>query len=87
MKTAQLIKGPYPRFQGGGTRCLWRTSTGEHIITSSIAHIPMGIYPVGETMAFLADADGNITDLSELACTGYDRHTECITDAGYEVVS
>lgn len=87
--TATLVRGPYTwkadDGEGTATRCLWETSTGDHILTSSI-HIPRTILnDLRETMAFPADETGSILDFGELACVGYDQHQEAIESAGYTI--
>lgn len=82
MNTATLINGPVSTYSGG-TRCLWKTNTGNYIITSSIDDKCEP--PISETEAFPATAEGNITVFTSLAHADANQHEQCIKNAGYEI--
>ena len=66
---------------------LWRVSPDKsadtfatHVVTSSVRHLL-----VRETMAFWANAAGEVGDWFELACTAPGEHVACLEAAGFEV--
>lgn len=70
------------------TQFLWRVSPDKtaatfstHVVTSSV-----GYAFARETMAFWANAAGEVVDWSELACTAPGEHVKCLEAAGFEVV-
>lgn len=88
MKTARLIWKRDTDPDRAATRCLWHTSDGAYIVTSSV-RISEHQYTdavVSETMTFPADDTGNVTDWEELGVSAYDDHEGALRAAGYEVV-
>lgn len=82
-KTARLIRGPWTT-EFLTERCLWQTSDGEHIVTSSVPPSPET--EAGETLAFRGDETGELDFRSELGAAPVDAHAGAIRSAGYEVV-
>ena len=71
-----------------GTQLLWQVvddndtaAFSTHVVTSSVNWVF-----ARETMAFWANADGDIVDWGDLACTGPGEHVACLKAAGFEVV-
>lgn len=82
-KTARLIRGPWTT-EFLTERCLWQTSGGDHIVTSSVPPSPER--GAGETIAFPGDSAGELDFRSELGAAPVDDHARAIRSAGYEVV-
>lgn len=68
-----------------GEQCLWRVESytrtpATHVVTSSVNR-----WLTKETMAFWANAVGEIVDWDELASAGAGKHVACLMDAGFAV--
>jgi len=78
--TATLIRGPWYVEAVGGfvERCLWETTDGKFILTSSVNQ-SWGF----ETKAFHADEHGNPAGMSEIGEAGFNDHVGALRAAGY----
>ena len=53
---------------GTGRTAVVRNSSGQHFLISEVHRTPMPGYRIDETMVFRSDAEGNVTEWSEVFC-------------------
>jgi len=53
---------------GTGRTAVVRNSSGQHFLISEVHRSPMPGYRIDETMVFRSDAEGNVTEWSEVFC-------------------
>ena len=51
---------------GTGRTAVVRNSSGQHFLISEVHRTPMPGYRIDETMVFRSDAEGNVTEWSEV---------------------
>ena len=53
---------------GVGRTAVVRNGSGQHFLISEVHRTPMPGYRIDETMVFRSDAEGNVTEWSEVFC-------------------
>ena len=53
---------------GTGRTAVVRNGSGQHFLISEVHRTPMPGYRIDETMVFRSDAEGNVTEWSEVFC-------------------
>ena len=53
---------------GVGRNAIVRNGSGQHFLISEVHRTPMPGYRIDETMVFRSDAEGNVTEWSEVFC-------------------
>ena len=56
---------------GTGRTAVVRNGSGQHFLISEVHRTPMPGYRIDETMVFRSDAEGNVTEWSEVFCGHY----------------